>query len=200
MHLKLTNETGLPKLICTDCKDDILEAYKKFREDFLKVQAAFKLHTIRESNKQKSHRLLNDTEFVQIFGVKEEKNISIDDEHLLEAEKEINFLNLKIIAFDKTNALKLASCAENTTKDDLKDKVGIKLVHNYDEIELFDDLVKEDITKSDNIKDEPIKLIKDGTQNSKLFICDQCGNQFTCRNIFKLHLKRHSGEKECACE
>ncbi|XP_013108892.1 histone-lysine N-methyltransferase PRDM9 isoform X2 [Stomoxys calcitrans] len=41
---------------------------------------------------------------------------------------------------------------------------------------------------------------KEASDHSNLFICDQCGNHFTCRNHFKLHLRRHTGDKQCACE
>lgn len=41
---------------------------------------------------------------------------------------------------------------------------------------------------------------KDQKDNQNLFICDKCGNHFTCRHHFKLHLRRHTGDKQCACE
>ncbi|XP_075153684.1 uncharacterized protein LOC142227169 isoform X2 [Haematobia irritans] len=44
------------------------------------------------------------------------------------------------------------------------------------------------------------KREKNSKGHSNLFICDQCGNHFTCRNHFKLHMRRHMGDKQCACE
>lgn len=57
--------------------------------------------------------------------------------------------------------------------------------------------------KINESKDEIVKSRKkrkDDQEHPKLFICDQCGNHFTCRHHFKLHLRRHSGDKRCACE
>ncbi|XP_061392389.1 uncharacterized protein LOC133327872 [Musca vetustissima] len=42
------------------------------------------------------------------------------------------------------------------------------------------------------------KREKSDTNNR--FICDQCGNHFTCSYYFKLHLRRHAGDRQCACE
>ncbi|XP_073819301.1 uncharacterized protein [Musca autumnalis] len=41
---------------------------------------------------------------------------------------------------------------------------------------------------------------REKTDSSNRFICDQCGNNFTCSHYFKLHLRRHAGDRQCACE
>ena len=237
----MKNNLGLPNLICSDCNSDLLEAYK-FREDFLKVQASFKSHVTRGAKKQKSDRLIKETEFVQVLIVKEEKNITTsDNEHTFEGEKEINFTKKEILSLQETNALELKPCEENTlegTKNAFENKIkqiGDKLEYNADEI--FSDLEEEGARESDeeysptedkknvfrkpkfNRREKikirsngsevnefggeivkPRKKRKDAKENPKLFICDQCGNHFTCRHHFKLHLRRHSGDKRCACE
>ena len=239
----MKNNLGLPNLICTDCNSDLLEAYK-FREDFLKVQASFKSYVTRGAKKQKSDRLIKETEFVQVLIVKEEKNVpTSDNEHTFEGEKEINFTKKEIFSLKETNALELKPCEENTledTKNAIENKVkqiGDKLDYNVEETEIFSDLEEEGIRASDeeysptgdkkdvfrkpkfNRRDKikvrsngrevnestgeiikPRKKRKDAKENPKLFICDQCGNHFTCRHHFKLHLRRHSGDKRCACE
>lgn len=44
------------------------------------------------------------------------------------------------------------------------------------------------------------KRKKEKADNPNRFICDQCGNYFTCSHYFKLHLRRHAGDRQCACE
>lgn len=56
-----------------------------------------------------------------------------------------------------------------------------------------------EIKKSER-KGKSKKKLKTTEAHSNIFICDQCGNHFTCRHHFKLHLRRHTGDKRCACE
>lgn len=62
--------------------------------------------------------------------------------------------------------------------------------------------VMTDIAKADAKpkQSKPRKRRKDAEDHPNVFICDQCGNHFTCRHHFKLHLRRHTGDKQCACE
>lgn len=143
---------------------------------------------------------MNEPEFVQVFVVREERKISIDHNGpLLEVEKELDFRNQDITSFEETNALELKSSIANTTNHFIKDNFGAKLVYNFDELESISDLEEDGITK--NVKKGiSLKELKEAKENPKQFICDQCGNQFTSRKIFEVHLKRHSGDKEWACE
>ena len=195
-----------------------METYKKFREDFLKIQASFNLH-IRGNRQQKCNRLIKEGEFVQIFVAEEKTSISVSDyepifeeetnisdsdyEHIFEGEKEINTRSNEIFSFEDTNDFELNSCEDNALEDiknAVEDNNGTKLEYNIDKIEAFSDLEVKEIRESDEEWYEPIKKLKDAKDNSKVVICDQCGLQFNSYSIFKIHLKRHSGVKRCACE
>ena len=179
-----------------------METYKKFREDFLKVQTSFNI-LIRVNKQQKCNSLIKEGEFVQIF-VEEETNTSVSDyEPIFEEEEEINIHSNEILSFEDTNDFELNSyddCTLEDTKNAVENNNGTKSEYNIDKIEGFSDMEMEEIRESDEEWREPIKKLKDAKENSKVFVCDQCGNQFNCRNIFKIHLKRHSGVKRCACE
>lgn len=243
---------GLPKVICRKCKQDLCDAYK-FRENFLKVQETFKIKSSRGTKKQ-AIGLVEATEFVQVFVVKEEKNITTNNSHEiygLNEEEEINITqsgdlnkkqNFTFIKHDgvEINALELKPYEENTLEDT---KITIEEV-SYDNT--YEDYISskslsddEDLTNKDSddeyrpankrtMKADKSKLNtkiqvtnvepsdrenmdlkgktpskkkrKDVGEQSNIFICDQCGNHFTCRHHFKLHLRRHTGDKRCACE
>ncbi|KAM7364331.1 uncharacterized protein ACRADG_000867 isoform 2-T2 [Cochliomyia hominivorax] len=245
----LKNSLGLPDVICSLCKMDLITAYQ-FRENFLKIQASFKIRGSRANKKQKPNGLIQATEFVQVFVVKEEKNISSanhEDIHAYE-EKEINFneteelnkrQNFKFLKedIDEINALELKPNEENTLNDskfdlerncDVTDDDIVSAKTLSDDGNLFKDSDDQcSVQKNNNFKvrksklffknkqsnkssenddniqmniTKPKKSRKDADEHSNMFICDQCGNHFTCRHHFKLHLRRHTGDKRCACE
>lgn len=270
LFVKLKNNIGLPKSLCSVCHNALQEAYK-FREDFLKVQASFNVKILKPSKKKKdSNGLIEATEFVQMFVVKEEKDIQHSDHEQSEHEDEEKEINLneevpykKDSTFDniyknEINALELKPNEENTLEDP---KIPIqdeqieeegedeKHDNHFDDSKTFSDFEEEDDhfldsfidkgsdaefvpsttslkksrtspkkkrepkTKSKddktNTNDEPVtetnipkprKKRKDAEDQPSIYICDQCGNHFTCRHHFKLHLRRHTGDKQCACE
>lgn len=253
---QLKNSFGLPKIICCKCKKDLCDAYK-FRENFLKVQETFKVKSTRGNKKQTcDDELVEATEFVQVFVVKEEKNTTPndhDESYGENEEEEINIgqsddlnkkQNLTFIKNDgdEINALELKPNEENTledTKITIEEVTYDKVYDDYmsakslseDEDDMANNESDEDYSPENNKtvktnksklnnkiqntnvepsdrenidlkeKRQPKKKRKEGSgEQSNIFICDQCGNHFTCRHHFKLHLRRHTGDKRCACE
>lgn len=239
--------------MCCICKRDLVDAYK-FREDFLKVQASFKIKGSKGSKKHAAlEGLIEATEFVQVFVVKEEKNIltgNREDFYETNEEKEINIgesqdfskkqnLSLSKENKEEVNALELRPNEENTLEDT---KFSLEEVV-YDKIDAFDTVKPlsddNDVHSNDSdkeykpeyeillakksefnrkskktnrttkeIENTEIKIKttknrkkrKNAEEHPTIYICDQCGNHFTCHHHFKLHLRRHSGDKRCACE
>ncbi|XP_065371203.1 transcription factor Ouib-like [Calliphora vicina] len=250
--LRLKNSLGFPKLMCCDCKKDLISAYK-FRDDFLKVQASYKLQNSKGNKKQNSNGLVEATEFVQVFVVKEEKNITVGNQEEIyetDEEKEINiqsqdFIKKESLTFvkasgDEVNALELQPNEENTLEDTkicIEEVICDKTDDDFDTTTPLSDEAL-DVQYSDEDYNSETKIIvskksksnrkskkvedghptergnikikreitksrkkrKDAEEHPNMFICDQCGNHFTCRHHFKLHLRRHSGDKRCACE
>ncbi|XP_037816415.1 transcription factor Ouib-like isoform X2 [Lucilia sericata] len=219
----------------------------------LKDLTGVRVKRSRGYRKPTSEVLIEATEFVQVFAVKEERNIVIDKHEVISSadeEKEINIesqdLNKRqILTFakgsrDEINALELKPNEENTLEDTkilIEEVICEKLDENFDTSKPVSDeealyindsdvdynpetaecpvkkpktnrkgkkaerllgegqntKIKKEITKSR-------KKRKDAYEHPNIFICDQCGNHFTCRHHFKLHLRRHSGDKRCACE
>ncbi|KAI8121870.1 hypothetical protein FF38_04825 [Lucilia cuprina] len=251
--VRLKNNLGFPKLMCCDCKKDLTSAYK-FRDNFLRVQTSFKIKSSRGYRKPTSEILIEATEFIQVFPVKEERNIVIEKHEVISSadeEKEINIIESQdlnkrqILTFakgskDEINALELKPNEENTLEDTkifIEEVISEKFDENFDTTKPVSDeealyINDSDVDYSPETTECPVKkpktnrkskkaerLLAEGQKNKikkeitksrkkrndayehpNIFICDQCGNHFTCRHHFKLHLRRHSGDKRCACE
>lgn len=235
--------------MCCICKKNLIDAYK-FREDFLKVQTSFKIKGSKGNKKHAPKDLIEATEFVQVFVVKEEKNILTgEDFYETNEEKEINIgepqslnkkqnLSLSKENKEEVNALELRPNEENTLEDTkfsleevicdrIDDIDTIKPLSDDDNLDCYSDkeykpeseiliAKKSKFNRKSKKADKTTREIentgkkikttktrkkrKDAEEHPNIYICDQCGNHFTCRHHFKLHLRRHSGDKRCACE
>ncbi|XP_037942659.1 zinc finger protein 436-like [Teleopsis dalmanni] len=88
-----------------------------------------------------------------------------------------------------------------------EDIVDNEFIISYPDVEVHEnaDNLKTDDEASANkfviTKDEDKTFSKKYSKREKTnFICDQCGNNFSSRNHFLIHLKRHSGDKPFQCE
>lgn len=210
--LQLTNNNAMPKYICSGCQEALTAAHD-FRESILKVQ--LELKTFQDLANCKSNQAV-DTEFVQLY--EDDKNeVNLSNE--VENTEPPDHCSMEKYAEDakyKTEGcmLELKASAENELRADEENhsKNTNPTVLNNDEKVTAMSIGNEETqsksqisrtaaaTKKQRAKSKNKKNKDTATEQTNVYICDQCGNNFTSRHHFKIHLRRHSGLKTCACE
>ena len=100
----------------------------------------------------------------------------------------------------------------NIIKDETSTAVPIQMVetNDYAQCEEINKSGNEDAEDDDifvvntinvrRLKEDSGRPSHNARSNCKRFICDQCGNHFSSRQHFTVHLRRHTGDKKYECE
>uniref|UniRef100_A0A1B0GCV8 Uncharacterized protein n=1 Tax=Glossina morsitans morsitans TaxID=37546 RepID=A0A1B0GCV8_GLOMM len=216
----IKNSIGYPRLVCWTCQQKLMDAYA-FRQCFVKSQLFFKekmrekLMAMQEAKKFKEEtRTSKDTELLTLNTVKEEEendnndrkkedhedvyessgyeNVLKEEEHqglpkddTVEGEEDIEFVNI-----DQKIETSFSEY-ENDNEDEPGEIMNNASVEKKspEKLQMEKKKTFKGRKKRKNVPEEP-----------RQYICDQCGNHFSCRHHFVIHLRRHTGDKQYACE